>query len=443
MNRTILFSPVGGTDPISQDNLKDGSLLHICRVYDPDKVYMYMSKEILDKHHEDNRYVYCLKELAKIRNKETEYEIIERPDLVSVHEFDFYYDDFYKIVAGIMAKMDDSDRLLLNISSGTPAMKSALIVLKTLGEFDCTAIQVATPEKKMQKHTYDGYDVKLLWELFAESMDENENRCKEVVCPSLSNIKNEEIIKKLIRSYDYSGALEVIRTMPAEVTVRYASAVEMAAARLLFDFRNVDKLSATCGVDFTPIKDSGKRKYYEYALNLEIKLRKNEYADFVRAITPLIVDLFVMVIKKTIGTDIYGFCYVRDGIYNWDMNKLSESGIGQKIKGLLDQEYRNGFAGGIVRSDHLAKIIEYDCNDMNVRDLVTELRGVETKVRNIAAHDIVSITEDEIKRRTGFTPTAIMNKLKKMFSYSDINVKEGYWSSYDDMNYDIIRLIET
>ena len=34
MNRTILFSPVGGTDPIHNKNCRDGSMLHIARVYD-------------------------------------------------------------------------------------------------------------------------------------------------------------------------------------------------------------------------------------------------------------------------------------------------------------------------------------------------------------------------------------------------------------------------
>ena len=45
MNQTILFTPVGGTDPISSTNCKDGSMLHICRFYKPNKVIMYMSKE--------------------------------------------------------------------------------------------------------------------------------------------------------------------------------------------------------------------------------------------------------------------------------------------------------------------------------------------------------------------------------------------------------------
>ena len=39
MGKRILFSPVGGTDPIR--NCHDGSMLHICRHYKPDIVYLY------------------------------------------------------------------------------------------------------------------------------------------------------------------------------------------------------------------------------------------------------------------------------------------------------------------------------------------------------------------------------------------------------------------
>ena len=54
MNQTILFKPVGGTDPISSTNIHDGSMLHICRVYQPQKVILYMSKEMLDNQEKDN-----------------------------------------------------------------------------------------------------------------------------------------------------------------------------------------------------------------------------------------------------------------------------------------------------------------------------------------------------------------------------------------------------
>ena len=44
MSKRYLFSPVGNTDPIKY--FSDGSMLHICRVYQPDIVYLYMSQEI-------------------------------------------------------------------------------------------------------------------------------------------------------------------------------------------------------------------------------------------------------------------------------------------------------------------------------------------------------------------------------------------------------------
>ena len=45
MGKRILFSPVGGTDPIKY--CSDGSMLHICRHYQPDEVVLYLSKEMI------------------------------------------------------------------------------------------------------------------------------------------------------------------------------------------------------------------------------------------------------------------------------------------------------------------------------------------------------------------------------------------------------------
>lgn len=47
MGKKYLFSPVGNTDPIKY--FHDGSLLHICRHYQPDVVYLYLSKEMIEE----------------------------------------------------------------------------------------------------------------------------------------------------------------------------------------------------------------------------------------------------------------------------------------------------------------------------------------------------------------------------------------------------------
>ena len=64
--------------------------------------------------------------------------------------------------------------------------------------------------------------------------------------------------------------------------------------------------------------------------------------------------------------------------------------------------------------------------------------GILKSVQN----EIVSITEDTIKNKTGFTPKVIMDKIKLCFLYSEIKIKKEYWNSYDVMNDLIIARIE-
>lgn len=442
MGRIILFSPLGGTDPISQTNCREGSMLHICRHYKPDLVYLYMSKEIIDNQEMDSRYTYCIDRLSESIGHQIEYKQIRRPNLVEVHEFDYFYSEFRNVISEIYDEMDPEDELLINVSSGTPQMKSGLMVLKTMGEFPCRLIQVRTPVRKMNNHIHDNLEIELLWESNEDNESGSENRCSEVTCPTLSIIKNEEIIKKLINAYDYEGALAVAKELPADYTKNYISALSLGASRLLLDFKNVDLFSNQSGIDCTPIKDGGKRKYLEYALQLEIKLRKGEYADFVRAITPLLVDMFVKVAKKEMNIDVYKYCNQKTGIYSWSRSKLESTEQGKEIKKVLDNSFNGGFKYGNLYSEHVARIVETKCTNIEVKDLIKDLRYVESKVRNLAAHDIISVTEGTINVLTGFTPKLIMEKIKKLFSYTDISVKNDYWSSYDIMNESIIALID-
>ena len=95
----ILFSPIGATDPIS--NYRDGSMLHICRKYKPEKVYLYISQEMLRFHNHDDRYRKCLEWLQEKESFICEVHVIERPNLVDVQIFDTFYDDFEREVLKI------------------------------------------------------------------------------------------------------------------------------------------------------------------------------------------------------------------------------------------------------------------------------------------------------------------------------------------------------
>lgn len=438
MNKTILFSPVGGTDPISNYNCKDGSLLHICRVYRPDKVYLYMSKEILDTHAKDDRYIYCLDKLSEWQEWKYEYEIIERPELVNVQEFDPYYQDFRALIKAILSSCDESDTLLLNVSSGTPAMKSALLIIMTLGELPCKAIQVATPEKGMNEHRHKDYDVETLWDVYKEeSADNFVSRCKEVICPSLSMIKQEEIIKKLVSEYNYQAALEVAETLPADKTERYRELIKMAAARILLDTSKTDKILLTHNEYQLPVRSADARKYFEYALSLDVKLKKHEYADFIRGISPLLADLFERILESQTDIKLKDYCDGNTGTWKWNLIRLS----GSKVADALSEEGWD-LKRSYVQSSQLTILITKFAKHSDVIDLVNKLRKVEAELRNLAAHEIVSVTEDTIKTKFGFPVKTIMEMLKKAFIYAEFNIKKEYWNSYNDMNTVIIGLID-
>ena len=119
------FSAIGGNDPVSSATEYDGSMLHICRHYLPDEVYLYLSQEMVMRQRKDDRYRYCIDKLGALLNHRFEVTCIENVMQNEVQEYDFYYEAFEPFLKKITNKMDKADVLYVNIASGTPAMKSA------------------------------------------------------------------------------------------------------------------------------------------------------------------------------------------------------------------------------------------------------------------------------------------------------------------------------
>lgn len=446
MAKKILFSPVGGTDPISsRESIRDGSMIHIIRVYKPDKVILYLSKEISEKEKKDKRYTYCIEQLAKLQNRKIEYEIIERPELADVHEYNFYYDEFREILKDIIKSMEKDDKLLLNISSGTPAMKSGLLVLNHLWEDKCESIQVSTPQKSMNNKEKD-YDVETIWQLNEDNEENFENRCGEVQCTSLTRLKNEELIKKLIDEYDYDAAYTIATYEDMKNSSKhYIDYLEIAKHRLLLDMDKVDEIKHDLGVlkeCYCPVQSMDERKYFEYVLSLNIKIKKRQYADFIRAISPIIKDMFIMIINKELKVDVYkDLCRYKGGKYVWKEEKLKKH---ENILKILQTNYKNQFKFSDVSPDHFKFLILELVKEQDIKDVVENLRNVEQSVRNITAHEIVSVTEDFIQKKTkcrkkpeGYTSKQIIDDIKKALAYAGINISANDYNSYKYMNEDI------
>ena len=437
MGKKYLFSPVGNTDPIKY--LHDGSMLHIARVYKPDVIYLYMSKEILEHQEADERYTKTLELLGKKLDHKFEIHLIKKESLVNVQDYDIFYREFKENIAKLEAQMGPEDQLLLNMASGTPAMKSALAVLAALAEYRFHAIQVSTPKKKSNQEyeERDDYDVELNWEYNEDNEDGYENRCKEVECLNLISMLKINMIKKHLLAYDYHAAFEIGKEVQEDVSERAMNLLEIASERVKLNRSRMNQLLPKCGYDLIPVKESGKQKVFEYALGLKLKIKKEEYADFIRGVTPVSIDLFELIIKQQCKIDLSKYCFERKGVLNWERNKLTDT----EIKHILFQKYPN-FHYGIIYSAHLNEIVQNMSDDSVLKEKANDLIEVEQKVRNVAAHEIVSVTEEWILKRIGKRPDDIMNIIQYLCSKAGIGSKKEDWNSYDDMNQKIIHELE-
>ena len=438
MGKKYLFSPVGNTDPIKY--FHDGSLLHICRHYQPDVVYLYLSKEMIENHKKDNRYVRSVELLSEKINHNIEVHVIENSDMIDVQQYDVFFTEFRKIIGEIEKQKNNEDILLVNMASGTPAMKSALLVMATLAEYRFIPIQVSTPKKKgnLEYEDRGDYDVETNWELNEDNRSEAENRCHEIKCMNLMRLLKIDIIKKHLLSYDYRAALEVGKDIKDDISPEIYNWLEAAAARSVLDWNKMNKALPKGNGIVTPVKtDDVKRSLFEYTLILDLKLKRGEYADFIRAFTPLGVDLMESVIEQYCEVNISDYYKGKNSAKQWNQRKLESS----EILPLLQGDFSR-FNFGPVYSIQLVNLIEAKCSDDLLKQRARELVTVEQNTRNIAAHNIVSVTEKWVKEQTGKSVSEIMWLIKYICSRVKINIREENWNSYDKMNTHIIKQLD-
>ena len=454
MSRKVLFSPVGGTDPISADNARDGSMLHILRKRSPDAVYLYLSAEMLRLQQQDQRFTRAVEKLGEATGHHIDCYLIERPELKNVQEFDVFYFDFLKEIREIIKKEGNpsSEDLLVNTSSGSPAMKNALVVLQALGNLQCTLIQVSAPNRAIGTHTHPkDYDLDVYWELDEDNRSDSEDRTKAIKSLNLLSLNNLNVIRRFIEKYDYEAAYELGKTVPSEISSGFMPFLRLGKARSLLDLKNAKKACIEAGIspeEIFPVNDASGQKIFEYALCCDLKLKRGELADFVRALTPLIADLFEKVIEKQLGLRIDDYCKMwktkeGKGIRIWDEYKILRKPDNDHGAKLLANAFMEKYRGdphlNTVSSDQLSAIIDSACRD-NVRHPVYILRErVEKTIRNVTAHEIVSVNDDYIRDRTasekeaGLDSAGIMKLVRQVASLAGFSKDKG-WDSYDHMN---------
>ena len=444
----ILFSPVGMTDPVSLDIPKDkgtyheGALLQICRHYKPDLVYIYMSKESLELEKEDHRYLHGLELLKNDTGLTFEVKTIERPELVDVHIFDYFLDEYKNLLKEIRDEHPD-DEIFVNVSSGTPAMKSALQILAAATDLNVKPLQVSTANKSANNPRK--CDIETEWKTNLDTSPESPSRVEESSNKNLLFEFNKKLLISLIYNYDYHAARLLADRMQVFLSVEFRELLNAVVLRYDLKTEDAKKLFDKCGhSNLMKNKDVAS----EYFMLLDLKVRKREYLDFLRALTPLVLEVFYDMTKKELKTDLTKYTDHPRNKYNWNNGKLRNS----VLDGKFDQksQYHNNprpMKGGTypinyVLSWHISNLAENLSNDGKLVRRTIKIREFEEKVRNLAAHTMTSFTKDEIKTKTGWSPEDAVKELHDyIMTYTSIPVDKDTLTVYDEINKKLIALI--
>ncbi|MGK4164993.1 CRISPR-associated protein Csm6 [Ligilactobacillus salivarius] len=194
---TTLISCIGDTDPIR--NRHDGALLHLVRVFRPKKILLIYSEHALSK--ETNI-------LLALNSIDGYNPMIEKSDEVISDSEVFIFDKMYEVLNGIISKYSKEDEdLILNLSSGTPQMKSALFTINRLKDINVKAYQVVTPSHSSNegiKHD-NNLDIDYLISTNLDNRDDFEKRILEDKAEKFQQTLIKRTMKDLLNSFDYES----------------------------------------------------------------------------------------------------------------------------------------------------------------------------------------------------------------------------------------------
>ncbi|URK68008.1 type III-A CRISPR-associated protein Csm6 [Streptococcus oralis] len=203
----VLISAVGDTDPIR--NFHDGALVHIARKYRPDKIIIVFSEEMISKKDDIEKVILSI---------DSEYvpEIVYHEPIIlnkDVYVFDTMYDQFDAIIQEYYTK---DDEFILNLSSATPQIKSALFVINRLSEINVKAVQVPTPAKKSNagvRHD-DSEDIDVLIDTNIDNKQDFVDRTIEDTSEKFKQGLMKKTLRDFIKKYDYKASLEIANQLP-------------------------------------------------------------------------------------------------------------------------------------------------------------------------------------------------------------------------------------
>lgn len=426
----ILISAVGTTDPISNNH--DAALLHIARNYRPDKIVLVYSQEMMVKQDLINKVLLSI---------EGYNPIIEIDSTILNNDEVFLFDKMYEVMGIIVQKYtNDDDEIILNLSSGTPQIISALFALNRINDYNTQAIQVATPKKGANREYKPLTDTEI-----DALIVENQDNSLDFVDRSIKD-KSEKFtqalvkrhLRSLIASFDYQAAEAIINRKEYN---KLLSKKRIAYIReKLNDFSRVFKNQSILSDILSFPLDDSQKKALNYYLLIDVLKEREHIADvLIKA-----KSLAEFVIEETIKKDHEGLI-----VFDGNLPKLNPDfpdceaildDIDKKMKksrGIEDTEERIFSVQSTLNLLSYLNILEFYEYDSQLQTAINGILSLNGE-RNKVAHGLSEIDTRLLSRKK----LKQLSENLRLLLVDCLGIDTSYFNYYDKQNEELIKMLE-
>lgn len=256
--------------------------------------------------------------------------------------------------------------------------------------------------------------------------------------------KYQLLVDHLLEQKDYPSLQRILPSL-TENPEKLTPFIELAWAILTIDLDQVELLAAKLNYPFLNKPKRIQRKVYFYSHYLELQYQRQEFADYFRALTPVMVDILRLIIEQDFMPDLNH--YLIPVIKNTSQGVPLYRGLQwfeQKVEAdnnYIHQTFKKHYGDHFnydyyVSSSHLLKLIEDHSSNALIKEKVGQMRLIEKYLRNIIAHEVVCVDRAWVKQRMNLEISQVHELYQELIALAGL-ANQQIWQVFDQINQDI------
>ncbi len=412
----ILYSCFATTDPVRGQH--DGGLMHILRFYRPNAVYLFLTKEIVKLDQKDQRidktFQYIRENWGGYNPRVIRYETgIEDPS-----DMDILMTPMKQLFQQVVNE-NPGAKVLVNLSSGTPQMQVIMAQMALDSRYSSRGIQVKSPERSAsnaERTNTKGYSVEEALKGNKDEKPDVSNRCSE---PKMLAIHREAVRNQLgglLSQRNYAAIAQMRDDLPAPIP-QLARHLDYRSQFQLREAEQETSGLSELGLEANPGRYS--RDIYEmieYFAILKSLVHLKRYTDFVLRLNPFLIRLQLTLLEEQLQAR--GLC-VQDLIPEVNgRRKIVPERIKKYMPELLEfleTKRKKKLEEGEISIWMMNHMLRYfEKVEKDVLRILEKCEQVNRKLRNSAAHNLFTVTNDHIRKTCGSNAEQLIRELERV-----------------------------